>query len=90
MVVALDATFQADIMKYSKERQMHALESLELTKAMNEGHENSAEWELIEALKLEKIADVKGLIDGMEKEIGRAIDVELLERPFDTVKVEIL
>ncbi len=90
MIVGMDAIFQTDVMNYSKKRQEDSLQTLELVKALNEGAENSAEWELIDALKWEKINDVKGLIDGMEKEIERAITVELMDRKLDTVKIEVL
>ncbi len=57
---------------------------------MNEGKEFTTEWEWVEALKDEKISTVKGLIDGLDKELQRLTDKELLARPLSELKTEFL
>ncbi len=44
----------------------------------------------LELLKDEKLKDVKGLIDGMEKELQRLTDKEELTRPLIDLKTEFL
>lgn len=86
----MDAVFHTDVLDYSKRRQEELLKVLDLTKSLNEGSENSPEWELVEVLRDEKISTVKGLIDGMDKELQRYIDKELMDRPLDSIKTEFL
>ncbi len=90
LIVGLDATFQFDINSYMKKRNQDKLETFNLKGAMNEGSENTAEWALVEALKDEKVGDVKALIDGMDKQIGGLTDKELLERKLDSLVIEFL
>ncbi len=57
---------------------------------MNEGKEYEAEWELVQALKDEKIKDAKGLIDGLEKELQRLTDKAELTTALSELKTEFL
>jgi len=88
--IALDAGFQIDIRKYSEFRSQDRLTTLDLKGIMNQGKENSTEWEWIEALKDEKISTTKGLISGLERELQRLTDKELMERKLETLKTEFL
>ncbi len=87
-LIALDAGFQIDIRKYSEFRSQDRLTTLNLKGLMNEGKENSTEWEWTEALKDEKISTVKGLLSGLDRELQRLTDKELMERNLDTLKTE--
>ncbi len=88
--VALDAGFQIDVRKYSEFRSQDRLTTLPLKGLMNEGKENSTEWEWTELMKDEKISTVKGLISGLERELQRLTDKELLARPLKDLKTEFL
>ncbi len=79
-----------DVRNYSVFRSQDRLTTLDLKGLMNEGKEFTTEWEWVEALKDEKISTVKGLIDGLEKELQRLTDKELLNRPLSELKTEFL
>lgn len=89
-MIGLDAGFQMDIQKYAKFRSKDRLTTLNLKGLMNEGKEYTTEWAWMEGLKDEKISTVKGLIDGLERELQRLTDKELLERKLETLKTEFL
>ncbi len=89
-VIAIDAGFQVDLRKYSQFRSQDRLTTLDLKGLMNEGKQNTTEWEWVEALKDEKISTVKGLLDGLERELQRLTDKELLARPLSDLKTEFL
>ncbi len=88
--VALDAAFQVDVRKYSEYRSQEGLHTISLKGIMNEGKENTTEWEWVEKLKDERVSTVKGLISGLERELQRLTDKELLARPLTELKTEFL
>lgn len=90
LVVGMDAIFMMDIKKYSEKRSQESLSSLNLEQAMNSGKDFKAEWELVEVLKNETVTTSKALIDGMDKELQRLIDKEMLERPLSELKTEFI
>lgn len=90
LVVGLDAVFMMDVKNYSVKRSGEALETLDLTASMNKGKEFMAEWELVEVLRNETITVSKALIDGMDKEVQRLLDKELIDRPLTELKTEFL
>ncbi len=89
-MIALDAGFQIDVQKYAKFRSQDRLTTLDLKGIMNEGKESTTEWAWVEMLKDEKISTVKGLIDGMEKELTRLTTKEEQARPLAELKTEFL
>lgn len=89
-IVGLDMGFQVDVKKYSDFRSHDRLETLNLKGLLNEGKEFTTEWEWIESLKDEKISTVKALISGLDRELQRLTDKELLERPLSSLKTEFL
>lgn len=90
LVVGMDSIFMMDMQEWTKKRSGDALHTLPLKQSMNIGKEYMAEWELVEALKDEKIMTAKALIDGMDKELQRLLDKELLERPLEDLKTEFI
>lgn len=90
LVLGLDAVFSMDLKKYVEFRSGDRLESLKLKGFMNEGKEYAAEWALVEKLKDEKIKDVKGLIEGMEKELQRLTERDEKAKPLKELKTEFL
>lgn len=90
IVVGLDAVYMLDAKKYNEKRSAEALETLDLTASMNKSKQYTAEWELVEALRDETISATKALLSGMDKEVQRLIDKELIERPLDSLKTEFL
>ncbi len=88
ITVGLDAVFMQEVQEYTKYRSGDKLSTLKLTDFMNSGVQYEGEWALIEALQGEKIQDAKGLIEGMEKEIQRLVDKELINRSLDTLETE--
>ena len=89
-VVALDAAFYLDAKAYQERRSVESLGTLDLKKAINEDKQNSAEFELLEILNNEEISTVKSLIGGMEQELNRLTDKELVERPLESLKTEFI
>jgi len=90
LVVGMDAIFMQKIKEYQQYMSGEKLETLNLKGFMNEGKQYEGEWALMEALKDEKIADAKGLVDGMEKELQRLTDKGELEKPLSELKTEFL
>lgn len=90
LVVGLDAVFMMDAKKYTEFRSNDRLSTLNLKGFMNEGKDYEAEWEIVNLLQDEKIKDVKGLVDGMEKEIQRLLDKQELTTPLSELKTEFL
>lgn len=90
LVVGLDAVFYQDAKQYQEKRSSDLLSTLELTKAMNAGKETTTEFALVELLKDEKISTSKALIEGLEKELDRLTDKELINRPLSELKTEFL
>jgi biotin synthase-like enzyme len=89
-VLGMDTVFQMELKKRMEERSKEPLETLKLDDFMTTGDAYQTEWKLLEALKNESIATSKGLIEGMGKEIERLTDKELLDRPLDSLKTELL
>ncbi len=87
-VVGLDAAFYMAIQKEQQRLSKASLSELDLKAVMNSGKENTTEWLLSENLKNEKTADVKGLIEGLEKEITRLIEKDLIDKPLSELKTE--
>lgn len=90
LVVGMDSIFMMEMQEWTKKRSHDPLNTLPLKQSMNIGKEFMAEWELVEALKDEKIMDSKALIDGMDKELQRLIDKEIIERPLKDLKTEFI
>lgn len=90
LVIGLDTVYAMDMRKYSEFRSADRLSTLNLKGFMNEGKEYEAEWELVQALKDEKIKDAKGLIDGLEKELQRLTDKAELTTALSELKTEFL
>lgn len=86
--VGMDAIFMQKIKEYQIYLSGEKLSLLDIKGMMNEGKEYQAEWALMEALQNEKIADAKGLIEGMHKELERLVDKELVERTLDSLNTE--
>jgi biotin synthase-like enzyme len=87
-VLGMDTVFQMEMKKHMEERSKEPLETLKLDEFMTTGDAYQTEWKLLETLKNESIATSKGLIEGMGKELERLVDVELLDRPLDSLKTE--
>lgn len=90
LVVGMDAIFMMDIKKHSEKRSHDPLNTLELKQAMNIGKDYLGEWELVEALKNEKIMTAKALLEGMGKEIQRLTDKAELEKSITELKTEFI
>lgn len=88
LVIGLDSVFQMELKKKSEERSAEPLKTLKLDEFMTKGEDYKAEWALVEALTDESISTARGLIEGLEKELNRLTDKELLERKVDTLKTE--
>jgi hypothetical protein len=89
LVVGLDAIFHQDVLKYSQGRSENPLHTLNLKRQMvDKGYD--LEKELVEALKDESITTAKALIDGMDKELQRLLDKELMSRKLDELETEFL
>lgn len=87
-VIAVDAAFYMKIQAEQKRLSSAIFSELDLKSVMNKGKENAAEWLLSENLKNEKTSDVKALIDGLDKEITRLIEKDLLDKPLSELKTE--
>lgn len=88
IVVGMDAVFQQDIRQYQQKRSEDTLESLNLTSFLNK--DSVAEKAFIEALGGEKISTVRGLVEGMQKMIEFSVDKEIVQRPLDSLKVDLV
>lgn len=89
-VVAMDAAFYMGIQKEQKRLSSASLTELDMQSVMNKGIENSAEWLLMQALQGEKVAAVKGLIEGLEREIQRLVEKDIVDKPLAELKTEFL
>lgn len=87
-VIAVDAAFYMKIQAEQKRLSTATFSELDLKSVMNKGKENAAEWLLSENLKNEKTSDVKALIDGLDKEITRLIEKDMLDKPLSELKTE--
>ena len=88
--VGLDAAFYLGIQKEQKRLSEALLTELDLESVMNKDIKGSAEWLLIKALQNEKTATVKGLIEGMAREIQRIVEKDNIELPLKELKTEFL
>ncbi len=86
--VGLDAAFYMAIQKEQQRLSKAKMSELDLKAAMNTGKENTTEWLLADCLKDEKTSDVKGLIEGLEREITRLIEKDMIDKPLSELKTE--
>ena len=86
--VGMDAVFNLKLKEYEKYVSEGPLQVLDLNGNMNSPEEYPIEHAITDLLNLESVSVAKGLIEGMEAELNRLTDKELLERPLDTLKTE--
>ena len=89
IVVGMDAMFQQDIRRYQEKRSNDTLESLDIISQLV-AKDTEAEREIFTALAGEKISTVRGLIDGMSQMIKYSVDKEIVQRPLDSLKVDLV
>ena len=90
IVVGMDAVFMQDIRAYQEKRSKELLESLKLDDYLKTSKEFEGERALVTALQGETIATVRGLVEGMHKMLEFSVDKEIVQRPLDSLQVDLV